>query len=396
MPPKSSRGREKKQQPRALTTSDVNLLDAVSNSNIDSVYSSMWDNANVEAKYPVSLASPLSIAVKTNKALVVKILLEFGANPAATDSYGATPLHWASLSNDSTSQEILQALIARANSKGLSSRDSFGSTPLHFATVENNEGAVLALLEHGADPTITNNDNRKPSDITTSDIIRAALIESEIRIAAANSAKQAKPKKAKNGAKSGSMKKKGSVSAAAAKKTKSTPDLKPKTPPVPATPQSASEASAVALPPLPIAKPQPEALLPVEPSAVRDEETPTQPLPISSAYPKQGSLRALKSKSTPKVSSSNESVNRSNVSLRSMVGETKKVSVFTYAALETPDVLIQAKDRNGFKSSEKIGGSSRSSDRIGGISSKEDISGSRSVGGSKSRMATRVKSQTFQ
>ncbi len=42
-------------------------------------------------------STPLHVAVRRNQSMVVKLLLEHGANPAARDHFGLTPLHLAAV-----------------------------------------------------------------------------------------------------------------------------------------------------------------------------------------------------------------------------------------------------------------------------------------------------------
>lgn len=58
----------------------------------------------------------------------------------------------------------------------LSRRDCFGSTPLHFASVRNKQDVISQLVEAGCDPFTTNNDGRKPSDLTTDESIKMYLL----------------------------------------------------------------------------------------------------------------------------------------------------------------------------------------------------------------------------
>jgi ankyrin repeat protein len=73
------------------------------------------------------------------------------------------------------------------------------NTPLHYAVIKNRKDCILMLLEHGADPSILNNDNKTPLDIANEDnyIEIAQLIEDHIKIQEQinNSAKSARLKK---------------------------------------------------------------------------------------------------------------------------------------------------------------------------------------------------------
>ncbi|KAJ2998672.1 hypothetical protein HDV02_004203 [Globomyces sp. JEL0801] len=65
----------------------------------------------------------------------------------------------------------------------LSTKDSFGATPLHFASCRNLHENVSVLLSAGCNPNITNNDLKKPSDVTTNSDIMYSLQNEEARLA---------------------------------------------------------------------------------------------------------------------------------------------------------------------------------------------------------------------
>ena len=123
----------------------------------------------------------------------VTACLDTGADPAATNDAGVTPLHWAAWSNESPA--VIQTLLAAGadlevrNEEGgtplqnaawnnenpavietliaaaaeLEPRDEYGFTPLHRAALNNENLAVLkVLLAAGADPVAPNNDGIAP------------------------------------------------------------------------------------------------------------------------------------------------------------------------------------------------------------------------------------------
>lgn len=88
---------------------------------------------------------------------MVDCLLQHGANPLTTDTYGSTPLHWAARSSTSA---VLKRLIEHGSD--VNAQNKQGQTPLHYATgtiwhfniveltkVESYE-CVRILIEHGA------------------------------------------------------------------------------------------------------------------------------------------------------------------------------------------------------------------------------------------------------
>ena len=88
--------------------------------------------------------TPLLIAAGTNgNSNTVRMLLEKGANPAAADNTGATPLQMAAMAGDTASIRLLLAAKAPADQ---AAKD--GTTPLLNAATNGNIEAVKALLAH--------------------------------------------------------------------------------------------------------------------------------------------------------------------------------------------------------------------------------------------------------
>ena len=79
------------------------------------------------------------------------VLLEAGADVAARNRWGWTPLHGAAES--SRSQVVAELVRAGAD---LNARDSAGNTPLHASRHNLHAAVVYLLLEIGADPTMVN------------------------------------------------------------------------------------------------------------------------------------------------------------------------------------------------------------------------------------------------
>lgn len=97
--------------------------------------------------------TPLLRAVRRNPASLratVELLLNRGASLATADADGQTPLHWAARQQDEHIAELLLDGGADA-----SATDDFGRTPLHWAARLNREPTVAELLlARGADPAV--------------------------------------------------------------------------------------------------------------------------------------------------------------------------------------------------------------------------------------------------
>ena len=91
--------------------------------------------------------TPLHLAGSEGYALVIRLLLEAGADPNARSSTDATPLHFAA---GSGIVEAVRTLLDRGAS--VDAREAaMGQTPLMFAAFKGRGEAVSALLQAGAD-----------------------------------------------------------------------------------------------------------------------------------------------------------------------------------------------------------------------------------------------------
>ena len=102
--------------------------------------------------------TPLHWAAKFNdNALVIKTLLEAGADPMARDSWEGTPLHFAA--GHSNNPAIIEALLKAG--ADLDVRNDDGETPLFYAAAYNpNPAAFQTLLAAGADIKVRSNDGQ--------------------------------------------------------------------------------------------------------------------------------------------------------------------------------------------------------------------------------------------
>ena len=94
--------------------------------------------------------TPLHLAARSGDAGIAVILLDAGADPNAYTTTGVTPMHFAA---DADAAAVVAALAAMGGDAN--ARDTFSErTPLMFAAVRGANGAVKALLEAGADPSL--------------------------------------------------------------------------------------------------------------------------------------------------------------------------------------------------------------------------------------------------
>lgn len=91
-------------------------------------------------------------AAKTGKVLIIKNLLEQGADVNVEDKLGNTPLIFASKIGDTPTIDLLLKNRAEVNRQNHS-----GATALMLAAKYGHEHVIVKLLDHGADPLITNN-----------------------------------------------------------------------------------------------------------------------------------------------------------------------------------------------------------------------------------------------
>lgn len=94
----------------------------------------------------------IHLAAERGNEVIMKHLLERGANTILQDSDGQTALHWAARGG---SVNVLALLLRRTECKdNIDGRDGQGQTALHIAAEYGNAEAVKRLLVAGADPNI--------------------------------------------------------------------------------------------------------------------------------------------------------------------------------------------------------------------------------------------------
>ncbi len=159
-----------------FSSSENNLLSAMSKGNIKKVIKFIQDDVNLDIQDSDGLC-PLTWAVYNNHPDVVKALLEKGIDVNFTDTDGITCLHIAALAGYDDIIGILLDHKANVNAKlqtdltmplhlvaeadaaqllinncaDINSRDILGSTPLHKAAAAGHTDVVLLLLARGAD-----------------------------------------------------------------------------------------------------------------------------------------------------------------------------------------------------------------------------------------------------
>ncbi|KAK4160704.1 ankyrin repeat-containing domain protein [Cladorrhinum sp. PSN259] len=106
----------------------------------------------IEVKYRDSGQTPLSWAAESGYKVVVRLLLEKGANIEATDSNGRTALSWATLKGH---EPVVRLLLEQGADVEMESIYS-GRTLLLWAAQNGHEAVVRLLLEQGADIEVKN------------------------------------------------------------------------------------------------------------------------------------------------------------------------------------------------------------------------------------------------
>ncbi|MFM1848008.1 MAG: hypothetical protein RL417_1482 [Pseudomonadota bacterium] len=139
----------------ANAVSDALLYQGVLLEDVALMKEALQKGANIE--YRQQNRTMLGIAAQSPNDLVVKALIEGGADVNAVDGIGHTPLMRAV---DLASIPNIRALLgAKAD---VNYRDNEGRTPLLLAIRNQNEEVATVLLEAGADPSIADNEGNSP------------------------------------------------------------------------------------------------------------------------------------------------------------------------------------------------------------------------------------------
>jgi ankyrin repeat protein/serine/threonine protein kinase len=94
---------------------------------------------------------------KVNEQKIMKILLEYGANPNLKDVSGQTPLHLAIVDDKIEIVKLLLEYLVDYNLK-----DNLGNNPLTLAIKKNRIEIVELLLQYGADVNLKDDEGRSP------------------------------------------------------------------------------------------------------------------------------------------------------------------------------------------------------------------------------------------
>ena len=114
----------------------------------------------------------LIVASRVGLPKVVRVLLEYGADKDARDTFGWSPLEMASTTGH---VEVIQVLLACGID--VNSRDSKGHTALHAASRTGQFAAARVLLEHNADVNAGRWDNQTPLHFAWNEAVTRVLIE---------------------------------------------------------------------------------------------------------------------------------------------------------------------------------------------------------------------------
>ena len=123
---------------------------AASNNDVEIARVLLYAGATVRTTTRLGGYTPLHLASRAGHHEVAEMLLEAGADPNVFTATGVTAMHFAA---DADAAGVVEALAAHGGDTN--ARDEFSErTPLMFAAARGADGAVGALLDAGADPSL--------------------------------------------------------------------------------------------------------------------------------------------------------------------------------------------------------------------------------------------------
>lgn len=116
--------------------------------------------------------TPLHYAASKGHAGIVASLLKAGADAAAVDGTGATPLHRAA--GGAGSLDVVRLLLdyedeSKKKKVKIDARDRWGRTPLHAAAAAGRSGAALLLVSRGASVEAEDSERQTPLDVAAAE-----------------------------------------------------------------------------------------------------------------------------------------------------------------------------------------------------------------------------------
>lgn len=96
---------------------------------------------------PGSGSQPIMWAAHSGNPDLVKLLVEYKADPNSKNKHGYTPLHWAALLDH---EKVIESLVSCGATVRQPLKDAYGSTPVHWAAEAGSCNALGALLRSGA------------------------------------------------------------------------------------------------------------------------------------------------------------------------------------------------------------------------------------------------------
>ncbi|XP_024545145.1 26S proteasome non-ATPase regulatory subunit 10-like [Selaginella moellendorffii] len=123
------------------------VWEATEEESLDEVRATIENKQDVNCPNPITLNTPLIIALKINHIEMANFLLSKGADVKPQNKCGDTALHWAALRGQ---EEMVRTMLSRGAK--LDVVGEFGNTPLHFACKANHLKIVFMMLEARAAP----------------------------------------------------------------------------------------------------------------------------------------------------------------------------------------------------------------------------------------------------